>query len=40
VRIFRTRIENKIENILGENQFGFGRGKELGIQHTQFRVGS
>jgi hypothetical protein len=39
VRILRTRTEKKTENILGEDQFGFGRGKELGIQDTQFKVG-
>jgi hypothetical protein len=38
VRILRTRIEKKIENILGEDQFGSGRGKALGIQHIQFRA--
>ena len=26
-RIFRRRIERKIEDVLGENQFGFRRGK-------------
>jgi hypothetical protein len=27
VRILRRRIERKIEDALGEDQFGFGRGK-------------
>jgi len=26
-KILRRRIENKIEEVLGEDQFGFGRGK-------------
>jgi hypothetical protein len=38
VRILTTRTEKKIENIL-ENQFGFGRGKELGIQLIHFTAG-
>jgi hypothetical protein len=39
VRILRTRIEKKIENILGKDLFGFERGKELVIQDTQLKVG-
>jgi hypothetical protein len=39
VRILRARIDKKIENILGEDQFGFGKVKELRIQLIQFRVG-
>jgi hypothetical protein len=39
VRILRTRNENKIQNILGEDQFGFGNGKELGMQIIQFTGG-
>lgn len=39
VRILRARIDKKIENILGEDQFGFGKVKELRIQLIKFRVG-
>jgi hypothetical protein len=39
VRIFRTRNEKKIENILREDQFEFGRGKALQIQLINFTVG-
>jgi hypothetical protein len=31
-KILRRRNERKIENVLGEDQFGFKRGKELGMQ--------
>ena len=31
-KILRRRIETKIENVLGEDQFEFRRGKELGMQ--------
>jgi hypothetical protein len=31
-RILRRRVERKIEDVLGEDQFGFRRGKELGMQ--------
>jgi hypothetical protein len=31
-RILRRRVERKIEDCLGEDQFGFRRGKELGMQ--------
>jgi len=31
VRIFRRRTERKIEDALGNNQFGFRRGKELAM---------
>jgi len=31
-KILRRRIEKKIEDVLGEDQFGFRRGKELGMQ--------
>ena len=31
-KILRRRIERKIEDVLGEDQFGFRRGKELGMQ--------
>ena len=31
-KILRRRIEKKIEDVLGEDQFGFIRGKELGMQ--------
>jgi len=34
----RTRIEKKTENILSEDQFGFGRGKELRVQLIQFKI--
>jgi len=30
--ILRRRIEKKIEDILGEDQFGFRKGKDLGLQ--------
>jgi hypothetical protein len=32
VRIVRTRFERKIEDVLGEEQFGLEQEKELGIQ--------
>ena len=31
-KILRRKIEKKIEDVLGEDQFGFRRGKELGMQ--------
>ena len=31
-KILRRRIERKIEAVLGEDQFGFRRGKGLGLQ--------
>jgi hypothetical protein len=31
-KILKKRIEKKIEVVLGEDQFGFRRGKELGMQ--------
>jgi len=31
-KILRRRFEKKIEDVLGEDQFGFRRGKELGMQ--------
>jgi len=31
-KILRRRIERKIAHVLGEDQFGFRRGKELGMQ--------
>ena len=31
-KILRRRIEKKIEDVLREDQFGFRRGKKLGMQ--------
>jgi hypothetical protein len=31
-KILRRRTENKTEGVLGEDQYGFRRGKEVGIQ--------
>ena len=31
-KVLRRRFEKKIEDVLGEDQFGFRRGKELGMQ--------
>ena len=31
-KILRRRIEKKIEDVLGEDKFGFRRGTELGMQ--------
>ena len=31
-KILRRRIERKIEDVLGEDQFGFRRGKGIGMQ--------
>ena len=31
-RILRRRFERKMEDVLGEDQFGFRKGKELGMQ--------
>jgi len=31
-KILRRRVERKIEVVLGEDQFGFRRGKERGVQ--------
>jgi hypothetical protein len=31
-RLHRRRLERKIKDVLGEDQFGFRRGKELGMQ--------
>jgi hypothetical protein len=31
-KILRRRIKNKIEGVLREDQYGFKRGKELGMQ--------
>jgi hypothetical protein len=31
-RILRRRVERKIDDVLGEEQFGFRRGEELGMQ--------
>jgi hypothetical protein len=30
LRVLRRRIEMKTKDVLGEDQFGFGRGKETG----------
>jgi hypothetical protein len=35
-KILRRRIENKIEDVLGEDQFGFRRGK--GIRDAMLRI--
>jgi hypothetical protein len=31
-KTLRRRIERKIEDVLGEDQFGFRKGRELGMQ--------
>ena len=37
-KILRRRIENKIEDVLGEDQFGFRRGKGTRDAKNNFRT--
>jgi len=37
-KIFKRRIEKKIEDVLGEDQFGFRRGKGTGVAIGMMRI--